>query len=217
MQHILKKCAANGQLFPQKASTLQKKRMKLTDELKETTEAAHAAAEKKMVLALKRISTPEDYVSMLNWLYGFYAPLEDLVRSQLTEDNFPDMIKRSRAEYILWDIKEFNTEAQPPDICDHLPVIDSYARALGALYVLEGSTLGGRIIAGMISRQLTTTKGISYFIGYGAETGKMWQSLKDFLDLPRSPKENQEIIAAAEDTFINFKNWIDKHELQPQL
>src|ERR1700760_40404 len=151
MPHDSKKRGTNGELFTQKLPHIKQKRMQLTDELKETTEAAHAAAEKKMVLALKRISAPEDYVSMLNWLYGFYAPLEDLIRDQLTEDNFPDMIKRSRAEYILWDLKEFNAEAQEPDTCDHLPVIDSYARALGALYVLEGSTLGGRIIAGMVS------------------------------------------------------------------
>ena len=54
-----------------------------------------------------------------------------------------------------------------------LPVIDSFGRALGALYVLEGSTLGGRIIAG--------------------------------------------IIAAASATFLTFKNWLDKHQRQPQL
>jgi heme oxygenase len=201
--------------------------MQLTDKLKKITEAVHAASEKKMVLALKRINTPEDYVYMLNWLYGFYAPLEHMIRQQLNSGNFPDMVKRSRAEYLLWDIKEFdvkgfeikesNTHTQTPEICDHLPVIDSYARALGALYVLEGSTLGGRIIAGMVSRQLNTLKGLSYFNGYGAETGKMWQAFKAFLNRPWPPHERHEIIAAAEDTFITFKNWIDKHELQPQL
>lgn len=191
--------------------------MQLTDELKETTETAHAASEKKMVLALRNVTTIEDYVRMLNWLYGFYAPLEDLIRRHLTPETFPDMIKRSRTEYLLWDIKEFNTETHTTERCEELPVIDSYARALGALYVLEVGTLGGRIIAAMISRQLGSAKGISFFNGYGAETGNMWQSFKDFLNRPWSPHQHREIIAAAEDTFITFKNWIDKHELQPQL
>ena len=191
--------------------------MQLTAELKETTEAVHQAAEKKMILALKSIATDQDYVQMLSWLYGFYAPLEELIRSQLTPENFPDMIKRSRVEFILWDLKEFGSEALKPDFCRQLPVIDSYARALGALYVLEGSTLGGRIIAGMVSRQLGSTKGLSFFNGYGAETASMWQSFKDFLDRTWTPLQRQEIITGAEDTFITFKNWIDKHELQPQL
>lgn len=191
--------------------------MQLTAELKDTTEAVHQASEKKMILALKRIASDQDYVQMLNWLYGFYAPLEELIRSQLTPENFPDMTKRSRVEFILWDIKELGSEPLKPDFCQQLPVIDSYERALGALYVLEGSTLGGRIIAGMVSRQLGSTKGISYFNGYGAETASMWQSFKHFLDRPWTPLQRQKIIAGAEDTFITFKNWIDKHELQPQL
>src|SRR5258708_27152228 len=142
----------NGELIPHSFHKSNKKRMQLTDELKETNEAIHAASEKKMVLALKRIVTTEDYIHMLNWLYGFYAPLEDLIREQLTTETFPDMTKRSRAEYILWDIKEFN-KAPKPDICRQLPVIDSYPRALGALYVLEDNTLGVLIIAGMISHK----------------------------------------------------------------
>jgi heme oxygenase len=207
----------DGELIPHSIHKSNKKGMQLTAELKETTEAVHQAAEKKMILALKSIATDQDYVQMLSWLYGFYAPLEKLIRSQLTLENFPDMIKRSRVEFILWDLKEFGSEAPKPDFCRQLPVIDSYARALGALYVLEGSTLGGRIIAGMVSRQLGSTKGLSFFNGYGAETASMWQSFKDFLDRPWTPLQRQEIIAGAEDTFITFKNWIDKHELQPQL
>ena len=189
--------------------------MLLTEELKETTQSVHAASEKKMILALKNIETTEDYIQFLNWLYGFYSPLENLIWQQL-HDN-PEKVKRSRAEYLLWDIRESGLPVPPSDTCAYLPVIDTPDRAIGALYVLEGSTLGGRIIAGMISRQLDSLESLSFFNGYGAETGQMWQSFKDFLNQPRSAVQRREIIAAAEDTFITFKNWIDKHALQPQL
>jgi heme oxygenase len=217
LPRVIRQLEKNGELIPHSFHKSKKKGMQLTAELKETTEAVHQATEKKMILTLKGITTDQDYVQMLNWLYGFYAPMEEAIRRQLTPENFPDIIKRSRAELILWDIKEFHTEAPKPEFCRQLPVIDTYARALGALYVLEGSTLGGRIIAGMVSRQLCSTKGLSFFNSYGAETGNMWQSFKDFIDRPWSPEQRQEIIAGAEDTFITFKNWIDKHELQPQL
>jgi heme oxygenase len=189
----------------------------LTNELKEYTEEVHHASEKRMIAALKRISSYEDYIRMLNWLYGFYAPVEQLIRQYLTEDNFPDINRRSRAEYILWDIRESGLPVPDPQVCERLPVIDSFHSALGAMYVLEGSTLGGRIIAGMICRSLDSTRCLSFFNGYGAETGHMWTTFKNYLNQPFTTEERREIIAAAEDSFLTFKNWIEKHELQPQL
>ena len=189
----------------------------LTEELKENTDDIHQASEKKMIIALKKIETKEAYINLLSWLHGFYAPLETLIRRQLTEDNFPGITKRSRAEYILWDIGESGVPAPDPDTCEQLPVIDSFHSALGAMYVLEVSTLGGRIIAGMICRSLDSLKSLSFFNGYGAETGNMWTSFKNYLNRPFTAEARREIIAAAEDTFLTFKSWIEKHELHPQL
>jgi len=189
----------------------------LTEELKEYTEQTHRASEKKMIIALKKVENKKDYIHMLNWLYGFYAPIEGSIRRQLTTKNFPDIIKRSRSEYILWDIQESGLPAPTPDTCEHLPIIDSFHSALGALYVLEAGTLGGRIIAGMLSRLLDSLKSLSFFNGYGAETGSMWSAFKNFLNQPFTADQQREIITAAEDTFMTFNNWIGKHELQPQL
>ena len=189
----------------------------LTEDLKENTYPEHQASEKKMIRVLKSIKTKEDYVRMLNWLYGFYAPMEDLIRKHLKPDSLPDIDRRSRAEYLLWDIRESGVPNPEYDKCRELPAIDGPLEAIGALYVLEGSTLGGRIIAAMIQRQLGLDAPTSYFNGYGEENIRMWQSYKDFLDQPRTIEEQTTIIDAAKATFITFKRWIDKHELQPQL
>jgi heme oxygenase len=45
----------------------------------------------------------------------------------------------------------------------------------------------------------------------------MWQSFKDFLNRPFLAEQRADIIAAASATFLTFKNWLDKHERQPQL
>jgi len=170
-----------------------------------------------MILALKRIETNKDYVHMLNWMYGFYAPIEALIQKQLTSDILPDIDRRSRAEYLLWDIRDQGLLNLEFRICRELPVIDSVEQAIGALYVLEGSTLGGRIIAGMLKEKLGANLPTTWFNGYGEENSRMWQSYKDFLDQPRTPEQHAAILEAAKATFITFKNWIDKHELQPQL
>jgi heme oxygenase len=189
----------------------------LSNDLKENTYPEHQAAEKKLVLVLKRIETNEDYVRMLNWMYGFYAPLEALIQKQLTPDLLPDIQRRIRAEYLLWDIRDLGLLNLEFRICRELPVIDTVAQAIGALYVVEGSTLGGRIIAGMLKQQLGANVPTTYFNGYGEENSRMWQTYKDFLNLPRTPEQQKTILETAKATFITFKNWIDKHELQPQL
>lgn len=189
----------------------------LTDTLKKNTYPEHQASEKKMIMALKGISTREDYVQLLNWLYGFYSPLERLIRNCLGPDMLPDIDRRNRAEYLLLDIKNSGLPKPAPDNCRDLPAIDSTTQALGALYVLEGSTLGGRIIAGMIHRTLGDDTPTSYFDGYGGDNSRMWQTLKDVLDQPRTAEEQTAITDSAKATFLTFKNWIDKHALQPQL
>ncbi len=52
----------------------------------------------------------------------------------------------------------------------------SLAYALGYAYVIEGSTLGGRVILKHIGQSLTfTEQGTKFFSGYGAETGRFWK------------------------------------------
>ncbi|HEV2480551.1 MAG TPA: biliverdin-producing heme oxygenase [Puia sp.] len=189
----------------------------LTNDLKENTYPEHQASEKKMIVALKKIETPAGYVHMLNWMYGFFAPLEALIQKQLTPELLPDIDRRSRAEYLLWDIRDLGLLNLEFRICRDLPEVDSVEQAIGALYVLEGSTLGGRIIADMLQQQLGTAVPTSYFNGYGEENSRMWQTYKDFLNQPRTPEQQTAILEAAKATFITLKNWIDKHELQPQL
>lgn len=166
---------------------------------------------------LKRIRSLEDHIDFLNWLYAYYGPLEDRIRTQLTAENFPDIERRSRADALLQDMEAAGIPLPAPEICRDLPVIDTYGKALGALYVLEGSTLGGRIIAEILARQLGSDACLSYFNSYGNETAGMWQSFKDLLDGPTTLAFKEDILSSARSTFLTFKTWIEKHELQPEL
>jgi heme oxygenase len=189
----------------------------LSTELKKNTEDIHRQAEKVLGRWLKRIRSTEDHVSFLNWLYAYYGALEDRIRTQLTAENFPHIERRCRANALLQDMKAAGIPLPTPELCRDLPVIDTYGKALGALYVLEGSTLGGRIIADMLSRQLGSDACLSYFNSYGNETAGMWQAFKDLLDAPDTLAFKEDILSSAGSTFLTFKTWIEKHELQPEL
>jgi heme oxygenase len=180
-------------------------------------EDIHRQAEKTMVSWLRRIASMEDYVEFLNWLYAYYAPLEDRIRTQLTSFNFPDIERRCRAGALIQDMAATGVPVPAPEICRDLPAIDNYGKALGALYVLEGSSLGGRVIAGMMARQLGSEKYLTYFNSYGNETAGMWQAFKDLLDAPATLAWKEDIFSSARATFLTFKTWIEKHELTPEL
>jgi heme oxygenase len=181
----------------------------INEQLKDSTEASHQALEKKMVSIIKKIRTRQDYVNFLKLMYGYYSALERRVQEYVTE---MEIGKRRKAERLLEDISYFESTATP-DICKELPPINSHAEALGAMYVMEGSTMGGKTIAKMIEGQagINGPSGFSFFNGYGEETGKMWEEFKIFLNRPFDELEKLDLILTANRTFRTFYNWIDKH------
>ena len=99
---------------------------------------------------------------------------------------------------------------------DALPVyrfeFSSVAEAMGIMYVLEGSTLGGKVLYRHIHEMLgfTPENGASYFWGYGAQTGNLWKSF--ISSLTHFVEENtgeDEVIGSAKKTFTIIDNWLD--------
>jgi len=180
--------------------------------LKERTGPSHQALEQRMVALIHQIKSGEDYARFLKLMYGYYAAVEDRIAEFVNNRPPRDFKKRRKADRLLNDINQFSTSGSM-DLCDQLPAVHSYAGALGAMYVLEGSVLGGKIIARMIKGQLhiQESPGFSFFLGYGEDTGAMWQAFKEDLEQPFNDEEKEEVVQAANDTFLRFKQWIETH------
>ncbi len=162
-----------------------------------------------MVSMIRGIRTKQDYVNFLKLMYGYYSALEDRVQDYVSD---LEIGKRRKAERLLEDINYFESSSEGA-VCQELPPITSHAEALGAMYVMEGSTMGGKIIAKMIEGQagINGPSGFSFFNGYGEETGKMWEEFKLLLNRPLDEMEKLNLILTANRTFKTFSNWIDKH------
>lgn len=81
---------------------------------------------------------------------------------------------------------------------------------LGALYVFEGSTLGGRFLAKQVEAALGLVpgQGSAYFQGHGAATGPMWREVTE--QIAAVPDENAEcLIRAAGRTFGAFRQALE--------
>lgn len=181
----------------------------LSAELKERTKEAHQSLEGVVIRQIKAIQSKEQYVALLHKFYGFHQPMEQLFDRYFSDEIIPSYSQRRKADTVLRDLDNLG---QPPlniPLATRLPVIDSLAKALGCFYVLEGSTQGGTIVAGMLIKHAGLTPDTtSFFRAYGDDKS-FWISFREKLDsYPADPVFKEEVIAAANNTFTAMREWM---------
>ena len=95
--------------------------------------------------------------------------------------------------------------------CDSLPPLADPSHLFGCLYVLEGATLGGQIVARHLqaSLGLTPETGASYFSGYGVQTGVQWKAFCALLTAYAARVDDtREILAGAHATYATLTAWM---------
>jgi heme oxygenase len=91
-----------------------------------------------------------------------------------------------------------------------LPPVPDTDTALGRLYVLEGSTLGGVFIDRHLASLpwLAGIGGLHAFSPYGPETGAMWHRYRQVTQARVAAGGNADrLVAAARDTFSALAVW----------
>ncbi len=154
--------------------------------------------------------TRQEYIELLQKYYGFYAPIE----TQLLDFHTPVFsLSRAKHQLLEQDLSFLKLGAfSAPAMCQKLPSILDVPSALGICYVLEGATLGGQIISKHLkdSLGLTEKEGLKFFLGYGTQTIKMWNSFKtQAKDIVVSPQESHAMLQAAIKTFSSLSDWMD--------
>jgi len=123
----------------------------------------------------------------------------------IVETAVPDISERKKADSILNDLKFIGEEKKKGhSFFKNSDLNFTVPFAMGMLYVLEGSTLGGRFILKNIQENLGLDEenGISYFAGYGNKTGSYWKKfLNDLTDFETLNNTEKEIISGADYAF----------------
>lgn len=184
-------------------STQQKK---FLNDLKNQTSDNHAALEGKPAsrAILSGKITVAQYQYYLLALYSLIKAFEiDLF--PLLHPVVSDLDARKKSHLIANDLL---STGYPSDQLETIPATDlrfaEMPEALGLMYVLEGSTLGGRILYKHVHETLGLdhTSGASYFAGYGANTGIMWTTFTSMLStLATEGRIEKRIIDAANEAF----------------
>jgi heme oxygenase len=172
--------------------------------IKESTASQHQQLEKIVVTHLKQIQSDKDYVKLLRNFYVFFSAVEEACKPYLAQDGRIDTGARRDSSFIARDIAALggNVDNLP---AVEVPQVDSFTQAIGALYVLEGSVLGGPYIVQMLAK-LGVINGVSFFTGYGADTQVKWAAFLEVLNSITEPAAQAQVIDASKATFANFKN-----------
>jgi heme oxygenase (biliverdin-IX-beta and delta-forming) len=145
--------------------------------LRTATHAHHERVD--ALMNLSRMHEREHYVRLLRVLDAFLAGWEPAVLAVLPARWHAWLRARSRRAFLRQDLHQLDVVPAPAARFGPLP---DAAAAWGSIYVMEGSALGGQVIARTLARVgLDPSHGAAYFHGWGDATGAMWREVRELL------------------------------------
>jgi heme oxygenase len=183
--------------------------------LKDETAACHTRLENALDL-MRNDWSREEYVALLERFFGYVAVWEDAVGARLPAHLQAFFDARRKAALLADDLAVLTGDRHRAAIVPlakesaTLPALDTTARVFGSMYVMEGSTLGGRFIAPHVAGLfgLTHGRGNAYFDGYGPRTGSMWKAFRETAAATVSAGQYDDAVAAAIETFDGLHAWL---------
>ncbi|TXF75115.1 biliverdin-producing heme oxygenase [Chryseobacterium sp.] len=156
----------------------------ISELLKTETKTLHDQVETKF-LSYKIFTgtfSEDDYRNLLYSNYILHSHFESRVFSLLSP-NFSEKLQlrhRAKLKLIKEDLESMVLPVQIPKLTVS---IKNEAQAIGVLYVMEGSTLGGNVIAKQLAKlpQFAQVQ-FNYFGVYKDQTGSRWKEFKTVLD-----------------------------------
>lgn len=119
---------------------------------------------------------PEEYAIHVAAMLGWTEPIE----AALAQAEWPAALEiERRLVKSRWLTDDLHTAGLDDAAiaalprCRMLPPLDTAARRYGVLYVLEGSTLGGRVLHRRLTDRMPAWP-LAALVGYGRATGPLW-------------------------------------------
>jgi heme oxygenase len=160
-------------------------------ELKAATAAHHERLERRVDIQV-HLRSRAAYRALLERFYGFHRPVE-AVLAPFAGPFTP------RHPALAADITALGGDPARVPLAPLLPAVHSVQDALGVLYVLEGSALGGAVIGRMVERDLGLRS--AFFARRGI--APRWRAFGEYVER-HAPVPPQ----AAITTFERMEDWI---------
>jgi heme oxygenase len=189
--------------------------------LKDNTATAHKQLEKSF--CFKRLFandyTMNEYAQLLSYFYRYYAATESLLFADLPSEYQSYLQHRRKTHLLSHDLNCLNVNPDSLPECKTLPRLTTFAKKMGALYVLEGSLLGGRVIGRHLQAHFgeNTVLPLNFYSCYGADLIVQWQGFSLFMGECFNHQNDElinDVIDSANMTFSSLQQWVDSGLIQ---
>jgi heme oxygenase len=160
----------------------------------------------------------DEYKAIILGHFVFHREAENLLmkNEELGRLETLAFTERRKLDLLARDIEVLQLEPYLFDF--HLGErLDSIPRALGCMYVMEGATLGGTVIKRSLKQvpEIVDSGAMSYYAGYGRQTGSRWKQFKDtVIQQVVSEEDEQVFIETASATFRAYAACMEKAKQQ---
>jgi heme oxygenase len=155
------------------------------------------------------IRSRDDYVMLLHRLCAFHKAAEDRLAGASWEDRWRevgiDLQRHRRAHLLERDL--IAMQAEPPKASPDGLEITDFPAALGCLYVVEGSSLGGRMIGPGIRSAIGDVP-VSFFESQNRDHPSPWRSLRTALTRFGQVGDAGAVVRGARATFQAFERHV---------
>jgi heme oxygenase len=178
--------------------------------LRRETAPEHAAIEAASGI-LHQGLTCDEYRKYLERWFGFLAPLEaELQRMKVWDALGLEAAGRGKRQRLESDLAELGSTVCALPLSG-LPELRGLPEAVGSAYVIEGSTLGGRVLSRHVQSCLGAEVPRRFLEVYGPATGERWHAFRAALASYAVGRDAQDrVIAGAKSTFRSFTRWLER-------
>ena len=167
-----------------------------------------------------RLTSLEVYRFFLEDFFRFVRPVEAVLDGLDLKKLGIDYSSRRKTSWIETDLKDLGHTSESLEHLqsfEELPELTEPVEALGAMYVLEGSSLGRQVMLSKLAERLNIRPDWAghFFSGYGKETGAMWRSFITILnEAGKAPDAAGLIEASALATFAAFEKCLAESRMR---
>ena len=177
-------------------------------QLKAATADLHAAVEETMAIST-RLATLGGYRDVLRMFYRAFAAIDGEIARHPATTSVPASERRRVRPSLEADLAELDRllgeSIEPLEVLPCQLHGTDPAILLGAMYVVEGSSLGGQVLGRHVRELHGRDVPFSYLTRYGDDLGPLWRSFGDFVNATLCDDASiSRAIVAARATFARF-------------
>ena len=171
--------------------------------IKENTKDLHQSVEEKMnaQAIFDQNYQLDDYKYLLGMNFRLHQQFEDKAYAALSEDLRSQLNPNLRKKLHLLEkeANELTIQMSKTDI--KIPILNE-AEALGIIYVMEGSSLGGNVIQKQLKKNPRFETIDFHFFGcYGDKTGENWKSFLEIFNSQLDENQFEDVLTGAQKAY----------------